>query len=47
MISEFLQYFYICGSVKMMEAIKEILIDLGADEEKIVIELDFNTEVLD
>ncbi|MGO3183357.1 MAG: flavodoxin reductase [Aequorivita sp.] len=46
-ISDFSQYFYVCGSVKMMEGIKEILIDLGAEEEKVVIELDFKTQVLD
>lgn len=46
-ISDFSQYFYICGSVKMMEEIKEILIDLGAEEEKVVIELDFKTQVLE
>lgn len=46
-ITDFSQYFYICGSVKMMEEIKETLIDLGVEEEKIVIELDFNTQVLE
>lgn len=45
-IDDFSQYFYICGSRKMMNEMKAILIDLGAEKEKVVIELDFSTQVL-
>jgi len=37
-IKDFSQYFYICGPDAMIESVKEQLMDLGADEEKIVME---------
>ncbi len=37
-IKNFSQYFYICGPDPMIESIKAILLDLGVDEDKIVIE---------
>lgn len=37
-IKDFSQYFYICGPDAMIESIKEILLKLGADKDKIVIE---------
>lgn len=37
-IKDFSQYFYICGPDAMIESIKEQLLNLGADKEKIVIE---------
>lgn len=46
-IQDFSQYFYICGSVRMMNEIQAILIDLGADPKKVNIEIDFTTQVLD
>lgn len=41
-IADFSQYFYVCGKVKMMKEIRRYLIDLGAAEEKVIIELDFD-----
>lgn len=46
-ITDFSQYFYICGSVKMMQEIQRMLLDLGVPEEKIIIELDFTKQVLE
>lgn len=46
-ITDFNQYFYICGNVKMMNQLKSDLIALGAEEEKVIIELDFTTQVLE
>jgi len=37
-INDFSQYFYICGPDAMIESVKEQLLALGADEEKIVME---------
>jgi ferredoxin-NADP reductase len=37
-IKDFSQYFYICGPDAMIESIKEELLKLGVDEDKIVIE---------
>ena len=37
-IKDFSQYFYICGPDAMIESIKEQLLNLGADKNKIVIE---------
>jgi propane monooxygenase reductase component len=37
-VSDFSQYFYLCGPDPMVEAIKKHLLALGADEGKIVIE---------
>ncbi|KAA9040526.1 flavodoxin reductase [Ginsengibacter hankyongi] len=37
-IKDLSQYFYICGPDAMIESIKEILLHLGADKNKIVIE---------
>lgn len=37
-IKNFSQYFYICGPDAMIESIKEQLLNLGADKDKIVIE---------
>lgn len=37
-IKDFSQYFYICGPDAMIESIKENLLNLGADKDKIVIE---------
>lgn len=37
-IKDFSQYFYICGPDPMIESIKEQLLNLGADKDKIVIE---------
>jgi len=37
-IKDFSQYFYICGPDAMIESVKEQLMNLGADEEKIVME---------
>ncbi|MEO6187969.1 MAG: FAD-binding oxidoreductase [Ginsengibacter sp.] len=37
-IKDFSQYFYICGPDPMIEGIKAILLNLGVDEDKIVIE---------
>ena len=37
-IKDFSQYFYICGPDAMIESIKEQLLNLGADKDKIVIE---------
>ncbi len=37
-IKDLSQYFYICGPDAMIESIKEELLNLGADEDKIVIE---------
>jgi ferredoxin-NADP reductase len=37
-IKDFSQYFYICGPDPMIESIKEILLNIGADKDKIVIE---------
>lgn len=37
-IKDFSQYFYICGPDPMIESIKAILLNIGADEDKIVIE---------
>ena len=37
-IKDFSQYFYICGPDAMIESIKEQLLNLGADNDKIVIE---------
>lgn len=47
LIRDFSHYFYICGSKMMMREVKEILIDLGAEEEKIIVELDFSKQVLE
>lgn len=46
-INDITSYFYICGSVKMMTEVREILIELGADPKKIIVELDFTTQVLE
>ncbi len=46
-LNDLSQYFYICGSVKMMENIKSLLVQLGADPNKVIIELDFTTQVLE
>lgn len=46
-IHDFSQYFYICGSVDMMEDIWELLIEAGAEPDKVIIELDFETQVLE
>ncbi|MCO5247988.1 MAG: flavodoxin reductase [Chitinophagales bacterium] len=40
-VQDFSQYFYICGKRKMMDDIKVELMALGADENKIVTEMDF------
>ena len=37
-IKDFFQYFYICGPDPMIESIKEQLLNLGVDKDKIVIE---------
>ncbi|MEO8860390.1 MAG: FAD-binding oxidoreductase, partial [Ginsengibacter sp.] len=37
-IKDFSQYFYICGPDPMIESIKAILLNIGADKDKIVIE---------
>jgi ferredoxin-NADP reductase len=37
-IKDLSQYFYICGPDAMIENVKDILLHLGADENKIVIE---------
>ncbi len=37
-IKDFSQYFYICGPDAMIESIKEQLLNLGADNDKVVIE---------
>ncbi len=37
-IKDFSQYFYVCGPDAMIESIKEQLLNLGADNDKIVIE---------
>jgi ferredoxin-NADP reductase len=37
-IKDFSQYFYICGPDPMIESIKEQLLNLGADKDKVVIE---------
>jgi ferredoxin-NADP reductase len=37
-IKDFSQYFYICGPDPMIESIKEQLLNLGVDKDKIVIE---------
>lgn len=37
-IKDFSQYFYICGPDAMIESIKEILLNIGADKDKVVIE---------
>lgn len=41
-ISDFSQYFYICGKVEMMKSIRRDLISLGAQEDKVIIEMDFS-----
>lgn len=41
-IADFSQYFYICGKIKMMKELRKDLIDLGAKEEKVIIEMDFD-----
>lgn len=46
-IKDFSQYFYICGNRKMMEEIRDELIELGADKDKVIIEIDFSTQVLE
>lgn len=46
-IEDFSHYFYICGSVKMMQELRTKLIALGVDSEKVIIELDFTTQVLE
>lgn len=46
-IDDFSQYFYICGSVNMMEEVREMLIESGAAPENVIIELDFTTQVLE
>lgn len=46
-VKDFSQYFYICGSVKMMNEMRNLLIELGASEDKIVVEIDFTTQVLE
>jgi len=37
-IKDFSQYFYICGPDAMIESIKEELLNLGVNKDKIVIE---------
>lgn len=37
-ISNFSRYFYICGPEAMVEDVQRILIDLGADEKRVVVE---------
>ncbi len=37
-INDFSQYFYVCGPDAMIESIKEQLLNLGADNDKVVIE---------
>lgn len=46
-ISDFSQYFYICGQRKMMEVLRNLLIEMGADEKKVIIEMDFSQQVLE
>ncbi len=46
-IKDYSQYFYICGSRKMMTDIRTDLISLGATEDKVIIEMDFNQQVLE
>lgn len=46
-IKDLSQYFYICGSVKMMEEIRGMLIELGAKPDKVIVELDFETQILE
>lgn len=46
-VQDFSQYFYVCGSVEMMNQIKADLIDLGAESDKVIVELDFDKQVLD
>ncbi len=46
-IDDFSQYFYICGSKEMMRQMREMLIELGADADKIMVEIDFSTQVLE
>lgn len=45
-IHDFSQYFYICGKRRMMEAVRADLIELGADEKRVIIEMDFSQQVL-
>jgi ferredoxin-NADP reductase len=37
-VSDFSQYFYICGPDAMIDAIKKDLLALGAEQKKIIIE---------
>lgn len=41
------QYFYICGSKVMMREMSETLIELGADTDKVIVEIDFSKQILE
>lgn len=45
-ISNFSQYFYVCGKRDMMSSIRTSLIALGASSNRVIIEMDFSQQVL-
>lgn len=41
-ITDFSQYFYVCGKIEMMKSVRRDLIESGADADKVIIEMDFD-----
>lgn len=41
-IKNFSQYFYVCGKIVMMKEIQKDLTELGAEERRVIIEMDFD-----